>query len=401
VLAPTPAKFGAADPLYNALVYVPSQPVQAFTAGVSCDLCGGAVSGAPVVTTLSGADGKFTLKNVPPGDNLPLVIQIGRWRRQITIPKVTACTTTTLPPELTRLPRNQKEGDIPQIAIATGTYDPIECLLRKIGVEESEFTPPTESGRIHIYQYGGFGLAQPVPAGDNLVKDTATLSRYDMVLLPCDDRGDKSPALLANVRDYADRGGRLFLTDWGQVWLKDGGRFEATANWLPTDFYAGFDFETAVDQSFPKGQAFAQWLKVVGASTQFGRLLIHDPFQGDSYFSAVRAPTQRWLSTDKTKMATVQHFTFNTPIDMPAEKQCGRVVYSNFHVAAEDDTLVDPSAGLEHFPGSCSNKPMTPQEKALEFMLFDASACILPDTEKPQVFQPPPLAPPPPPPVVE
>jgi hypothetical protein len=403
VLAPTPMKFGAADPLYNALVYVPSQPVQAFTAGVSCDLCGGTVSGTPVVTALSGADGKFTLKNVPPGDNVPLVIQIGRWRRQVTIPKVAACTSTALPGELTRLPRNHSEGDIPQMAIATGTWDPMECLLRKVGVDDTEFTPPTGPGRIHMYRFGGYGMVQPIPSGNQLVHDVATLSKYDLVLLPCDDLDVKPMAQMAAVQDYTGRGGRVFLTDWGHVWLSDGdaGPWKNTVEWLGMDTLQGTDFETTVDQTFPKGQAFAQWLSVVGASAQPGRLPIHDPYQGDSYFKAVRPPTQRWLYTDKGE-STVQHFTFNTPVGMPADKQCGRVVYSNFHVAAEnDDPTVDPSAGLLKFPQQCTSTPMTPQEKALEFMLFDASACILPDTEKPQVFQPPPAAPPPPPPVVE
>jgi hypothetical protein len=66
-------------------------------------------------------------------------------------------------------------------------------------------------------------------------------------------------------------------------------------------------------------------------------------------------------------------------------------VYSTFHVADDDLDVLN-----RRFPTDCSNQPMTPQEKALEFMLFDASACVLPDSERPRVFEPPPPAPPPP-----
>jgi hypothetical protein len=317
VFAPTPMRFGPADPLYNALVYVPNRPVEPFPPGVSCDLCGAAVSGQPLVTALSGADGKFTLKNVPVGDNIPLVIQIGRWRRQVTIPKVTACSNTALPAELTRLPRNQSEGSIPQMAIATGTYDAFECVLRKIGIDEAEFTPPTGNGRVHMYAFEGFGLpGQQLPSGNDLVGSVATLSKYDLVLLPCDANDPRPAQQLTNVRDYAARGGRLFLTDWSYVWLKDGGQFEGTASWLPASTALGTQYDTVVDQTFPKGMAFAQWLQVVGASRMPGRLPIVDPYFGESYFSAVTPPTQRWLYTDMMgrRRATAQHFTFNTPI---------------------------------------------------------------------------------------
>ena len=298
VFAPTPIRFGAADPLYNALVYVPNRPLAPFPAGVACDLCGTPVSGSPLVTALTGPDGKFTLKNVPAGDNIPLVIQIGRWRRQVTIPKVTACSSTALPAELTRLPRNQTEGNIPQMAIATGIYDPFECVLRKIGIDEAEFTPPTGTGRVHVYRYEGARLMQPVPPGGQLVGNAmganmGALGRYDMVLLPCDDDSMKLPGELRMLHDYTGKGGRLFLTDFSYSWLKDtqaGGIFEGRATWLPDTENTGDDYTGLVDQSFPKGQAFAEWLRVVGASATLGQLPIHDPYNGATYFDGVVAP---------------------------------------------------------------------------------------------------------------
>src|SRR5438045_6665694 len=61
VFAPTPPKFGKPDPIYNALVYIPNGKVEPFKPGVSCEMCGAPASGSPLVTTLTGPDGKFTL----------------------------------------------------------------------------------------------------------------------------------------------------------------------------------------------------------------------------------------------------------------------------------------------------------------------------------------------------
>src|SRR5262249_2460515 len=62
-------------------------------------------------------------------------------------------------------------------------------------------------------------------------------------------------------------------------------------------------------------------------------------------------------TTDDMKM----HFTFNTPVGVPAASQCGRVVYSDFHVSAS------ALSGLSNFPGSCNTGTLSNQEKALEF----------------------------------
>ncbi|HEY6461034.1 MAG TPA: hypothetical protein VIY73_12810, partial [Polyangiaceae bacterium] len=143
VVAGTLPQYGTPDPVYDAIVYVPNAPISPFSAGVQCSQCGGEVTGNPLVATQTAPDGTFTLTNVPVGADIPLVIQLGRWRRQVTIPNVGACATTALPTSLTRLPRNPSEGDIPLIAVATGEADQTECVLLKMGIDQAQFTAPS------------------------------------------------------------------------------------------------------------------------------------------------------------------------------------------------------------------------------------------------------------------
>ncbi len=95
VVAGTLPKYGNPDPIPNVLVYVPNGTVKAFTKGVQCSQCGADVSGNPLVETTTGVDGTFTLTNVPVGNNIPVVIQLGRWRRQVSF-NVTGCVSTAV-----------------------------------------------------------------------------------------------------------------------------------------------------------------------------------------------------------------------------------------------------------------------------------------------------------------
>jgi hypothetical protein len=358
------------NPLYNAYVYIPVNPaaaLPAFTSGASCDTCAGTGTISAISLAQTGPDGKFTLNsNVPAGSNIPLVVQMGKWRRKVVLPSITACTANALDKSYTRLPKNRFDGDgnqadIPKMAIASGSADPFECLLVKAGIDAAEIQKPGSGTRIDYYVYNGVDrFPGGAPAGSTLTGSTATLNQYDAVLLPCEGAENAHNTQAPNLVSYANIGGRIFTTHYGYVWLatpnssgapQNSTSFYGTANWLnPLSQTADYNdpMTGTVDQTFPKGQAFAQWLINVGASTTLGQLSINEPRHNAK--SAINPPSQRWMYGNSTSSSSVKpdmllSMTFNTPTTAAAASQCGRVVFSDFHVSA--DALV--SGG-----GSCN-----------------------------------------------
>jgi hypothetical protein len=266
------------------------------------------------------------------------------------------------------------------MAIATGLFDPLECLLRKIGIDDSEFTLPTGSGRVHFYMQNGMNLSPPAPAASTLWSDLATLDDYDIVLLPCEGEPNLKPAAATqNIIDYSSAGGRVFTTHYSYVWVYDAQTpFPSTAAWdvnqepFPPDPLPGF-----IDTSFPKGKAMAEWLDIVRASTSFGEIEISEPRQDVNAVN--EPPSQGWINSFSP--ASAQHFTFDTPIGVSDADQCGKVVFSDFHVVSGETTGTA-------FPVDCVDGPLTAQEKVLEFMFFDLSSCVQNDAQTPK---PPPI----------
>ncbi|HEX5100633.1 MAG TPA: carboxypeptidase-like regulatory domain-containing protein, partial [Polyangiaceae bacterium] len=187
------------NPIYNAVVYVPNDalPLPDVPSGATCDRCG-AGNVNVVTSTLTDTTGAFRLTGVPSGANIPLVIQVGKWRRVVTIANVPSCTATALPADQTRLPRNRMEGSIPKIAAVTGGSDALECLLRRIGIDESEFGIDGSAARVHLYAGGNptkndsLGTSQLANgtvfpgAYTTLYSSVPKMLGYDITVLSCE-----------------------------------------------------------------------------------------------------------------------------------------------------------------------------------------------------------------------
>jgi hypothetical protein len=408
-------------PLPNAVVYVPNAAVSAFTAGVACVTASNCTetSGTPLLSTTTAVDGTFTLTNMPVTTNVPLVIQLGRFRRQLTIPNVAACVNTntahlsTSPTcranaaacttaaqccstsctggvcdPLTRLPKTHLEGDIPKMAFVTGEVDALECVWRKIGIADTEFTAPSGAGRINFFA-GGYAPGTYIgsiggsstPWESTLLGTPATLDKYDMVLFPCQGTEYAYSTSVqsqyeTNLANYANAGGRVFATHYTYTWIyKDNINFfsplSSAINWSINQSDPSPDPQTGfINESSAKGLQLAQWLQLVGASTTLGQISIntlrHD-------FNSVASSSLLWMSLGN---GTPMQVTYNTPIAAAPSAQCGRVVFSDFHVETATDTQVP-------FPGECAGGAFDPQELLLTNMLFDLAGCVTPDVAPP------------------
>jgi len=386
---------------WNVAVYVPNAPVPAFTPGAICDRCDSSITN-PVTSALTDTEGKFVLKDVPVGADIPLVIQVGKWRRQIKIPSVAACVDTPLSdPNLTRLPRNPSEGDIPLIAIATGGADSMECLPRRMGLEDSVFSTSAGNGRIHLFAGADHveGQANDIatkafaptlsdgaalPPASELWASAESLKKYDIVILSCEggvQEEEKPMTARQALYDYASLGGRGFASNWHRFWFSDGpapvplvGTWEDRME--PADPATG-----TIDTSFPKGAALASWLVNVRASPVLGQMEIVQP--RDNIQAVDPAMARQWITVQNAgypnQPTAIQYLSFNAPLQVPEEMACGRAVFTDLHVSATGS-----DAPGEPFPTGCETRELSSQEKAVSFMLFDLSACIQNDDDPPK-----------------
>jgi hypothetical protein len=357
-------------PLYNVTVYVPQNPPGPLTEGATCGQCTTSLPGGSVTSTKSDAEGKFRLENVPAGTDVPVVITTGKWRRQLTVPYVAQCVDNPVQPGTFRLPKNRSEGDLPRIAMVTGGCDRLACIFSKMGVDATEFGD-SSAGAQRIIWYNGHGgiapgAAQPAPTA--LWTNLAELKKFDMVINSCecneyssDTTGGNEKTAPDVLRQYADLGGRVFGSHYHYTWMKN-----LVPQWAGTAAYMTSTVTSnklaLVDTSHPDGNSFSKWLTTVGASTTPGQLMLSTTPQPSE--TTVTAPTTRWLYQDPF----THYMSFKTPVGAMMEQQCGKVVHAGIHVS--ESSTINAS-----FPSGCSSG-LTPDEKAMIFLLFDLGSCV-------------------------
>ena len=220
-------------PIYNVAVYVPNSDPVPLMDGVQCGNCSSWYTN-PIAAAVTDSSGNFTIKNVPIGPNIPLIVQVGKWRMVYKLSNVTACKENdaeALAGGKLHLPRNHVEGNIPSIAVSTGALDSLECLLMRMGVDKTEYTgDPVGAGRIHIFTGGDAPSSRGGAQTQNpkstlsyqyLWNSNANMNNYDVVILSCE--GNETSFLNDAGRqvllDYTTAGGSVFASHYHYAWF--------------------------------------------------------------------------------------------------------------------------------------------------------------------------------------
>ena len=404
-------------PIPNALVYVPNGSTTypfglvPFQDGVPAFRCPNPSN--PIVETRTGSDGTFYLSGVPVGTNIPLVIQLGHFRRVVAIPTVAACGVTTLDASLTTLPSRQSMGNaldsIPMVALATGADDAFECVLRKFGIEDSEFSNAGGVGRIHLYRDNGSicpaGRASctgTTPDYHQLTASQAALNRYDAVIFPCDgaahdiDAAEKSRVLDdgTNTSAYVNQGGVALFTHFSYAWLYNQPPLNALP-WRSTTSAAGVDGPSTlthtdaatnvlVDTATSYGYYFSQWLGLPAVNALD---LVNPPtlsvvrsrwnLDNPANLSGISNSVQRWMVyPNNSPNIAMLAATVDMPWGSWPSSTNGRIIFASIDVVPS----TAPCAGSANNASSCSfpdecDTNLTAQEKALAYLLFDMTDC--------------------------
>jgi hypothetical protein len=359
------------DPLPGALVYVPMGALPPLPPSGTCDAC--ATVPNAFVQTHSGAAGLFAFDRVPAG-NIQVVIQMGRFRRAVSL--MAPCGQAVhLSADQSRLPRSHTEGDVPRVAIATGSVDRMEDVIAKIGLDD-----------VDLYQG-----KSPAPSGNNypmldaLLMDGARLASYDIVLINCHNSFERllmSGPTVGNVAEFVRAGGRLFVDDlsyefveWpfpAAIDFEPDPSGNALMSTVPQGALDAAEIGTGGTTAMPSAPVTATvmdddlrtWLSgFPGTLAADGSVSIQGWLHGWAVMHAVPPQTKVWVEGNVSWTGGSGTRPLSVGLDYKGidGMGCGRIVFNSYHTVP-----------LMSSPTS----PFLPQERILEYLFFQIATCI-------------------------
>jgi hypothetical protein len=339
-------------PISGALVYLTREAPADIPSGTYCDKC---VQLSSYAFTYSDAHGFFRLPVYAEGDQY-MVTQKGQFRR---VRRVSVhAGAQAAKPDDTRLPgkNDAAAGDtIPKMKVMQANWDAIANSLRKLGVTEYD-GPPS-------------GLTV-----DHTLDDITVASKYHIIFIPCagqttdpstsnvacSDIYAPSAGSKAVVKDYIQRGGKLYVTDWSYEYVNQ--------TWPGFLQFSGDDPNvigsacTIGDYSGPAqfdDPSLKAWMDAIGE---------HDAQLQKNYVGVDGTAAQAGLDEDGKAVTITPKVWASTIVGGAAriatvsfQDKCGRVMYSTYHAEGTDNG---------------GSNTLLAQEKALFHILLEVSACV-------------------------
>lgn len=354
-------------PIFGALIYAVTQEPAPIPNKVYCDKCVELPQGTP--NTRSTHDGSFKL-DLTPG-TWKLVTQKGAFRRvrEIVVPPAGLAVDV----KLTTLPSKTDVslGDtIPKMAVIQGAWDAIESSLAKLGLGKVDQNGTLVAGSeaFTLFRCTLTQLFPPVVdckpnPPDEMLRDYAKLSQYQILFMPCDSEGIDAalsdPVVKGNLIRWVREGGRLYATDY---------QYDVIRTLLPdyiswqgqSNTFGSAELDSAYTASaIVNDKDMKSWLAAQGV----GNFDLQEAWTIIDGVHKVSTPSYDGKMYDVTPTVWVSANVPNVgvrPATVSFPYGCGRMLFSTYHTEGSKS----------------QGNTLLPQEKALLYVTLEVSVCL-------------------------
>ena len=370
-------------------------------------------------------DGSFKLNDAPVGTTVPLVLQVGKWRQAVTVTRQAPCADNAAAARRRsscrarvaagdterqhaghrRLDRQRRHARVPDAA-----HRPADERVRRRRRAARITSTSSRAARPAVAAAAAASVGRRSPAWPAPRRATRTsgtrrphMMPYDIVLLSCEggETYNANPAASRPTSTPADaRSARTSTTPGSPVPSSSGA---AATRRPPTGAPTSRPGPRAAAarapgqrQDRPDPQRLdacrspRAWRSTSGSGLNKARSASAAAPRRDELpivqprFNAVVGPGQQALAAvDQRRHAgpNTMYFSFDTPVNAPVHRRRAPAT-----AVAPSSATCTSAARVDRQPaaaGRMQREDLSPQEKALEFMLFDLSSCVIPDSLPP------------------